>query len=509
MNDAIVVTPQPRRYPRHLVAEARTGRYAGRMEDGVLCFRSIEYAEQPVGDLRWKAPVQLKRSDEVHEAYAYGLTSIQPWRRRWSSSSRQGEDCLTLNVFTTALAPASPKAVMVWIHGGHGQWGGSIDPLDHGDNSVRRRDDVVVVTINYRLGHLGRLDVGRLGEGYGNAGNQALLDQIAALEWIRDNIAAFGGDPGNVTILGESEGAAAVAFLLVSPPARGLFHRAVIQSGAQAYRRSNDGLTASSLAISDAVLDFLGVRTAAEAARVPETELVEAANVFERIDWLTRDGVALPYDPWAVLRDGGGARVPLMIGTNLDEEKLYGVFDDGYASFADRKLDAWRRGNIISWGWEDPLEPHERAVAEDFLELHGGTVVEALSAFVTESTERLYAHRIADLHSAHAPVFFYSWEVPSAIPDLGACHAVEIAYTLHNLDATIITGARPDPRLAAAAHDAWVNFAVNGDPGGWPAYVPGERATMRFTPEGPIAELDPRAEERRLVVPLFSPYESR
>jgi para-nitrobenzyl esterase len=304
-----------------LVVQTTCGAVRGMERDGVAVWRGVPYAEPPVGALRCLPPMPPHAWTGERDATKFGAVAMQSRDPRIATMSgvtdkvAMGEDCLVLNVFAPlAYGDGTRRPVMVWIHGGAFVMGSGSTPLYHGDAFVR--DDVVVVTLNYRLGVLGFLYLGHRSEAH-RAGNIALLDQIAALTWVRDNNAAFGGDPGNVTVMGESAGAVSIATLLAMPGARGLFHAAILESGAsQLIVPTRD----DAIAAADAVLSEIGVGEHLEGlAEVPVDRIMEAQVRMTAERGLAAfapfvDGVSVPRPPIDAARDGSAIAVPMLLG---------------------------------------------------------------------------------------------------------------------------------------------------------------------------------------------------
>lgn len=330
----------------HVLRQTSLGPVLGvddRRGTGTYSWLGIPYAEPPVGPLRWKAPVPHHRWDRVRPARAYGEGCIQPGRffspspdgPHYDLDVRDGlrtpvgqEDCLTLNVFRPATA-ARDLPVVVFVHGGSNVVGYSADPMYDG-RTLAREAKAVVVTVNYRLGLFGWLDRGRdTGDPETDSGNYGTLDQIEALRYVRDNARAFGGDPGNVTVMGESAGAVNVWALMVSDAARGLFHKAIPMSG---------GLSTTTQAAARTYADRLASAAAQEAglegpaagapllARMSADDLVRLAlrHGLDGTPAVIADGTVVPEDPYAVLARGSGRDVPVLAGNTLEEGKLFG-----------------------------------------------------------------------------------------------------------------------------------------------------------------------------------------
>jgi para-nitrobenzyl esterase len=454
-----------------------------RGSDGRTVFRGIPYAAPPVGPLRWRAPAALARWTTPREATrsAPGCPQVDyGWNH--TAAAPQSEDCLYLDVATPALAAGKPLPVMVWIHGGGNRAGGGAGTID---SAIVRRG-VVLVSIQYRLGALGFLSHPALSaEGGSASGNYALMDQIAALRWVRRNIARFGGDARNVTIFGESAGAQDIGLLQLAPDAVGLFDKAIEESGTAGF-----GLPPRSLAQNEAVGAAIASAagapanaTAAQLRALPASALVrasEAAHVPDLGDdsyiWLQAvvDGRVLREAPSSTLTRGGGARVPLIIGSNARELTMGSSVDRMIASGFGANAAAARRFYGLGGATPPVADPRlgdlATQVADDI-------TFRCPAAVVAKARAR-----------AGAPVWRYDFDYQTPGKD-SVTHGSEIAYVLG--DAAAAPGA---PDLAAA----WVRFASTGDPNGpglpaWPRFTPTSSAFLRFSQTSSVAGTDLRA----------------
>ncbi len=490
-------------YDRDISASCVNGTFVGKENDSVVAFRGIPFAQPPVGDLRWKDPVPVVASDGVYEAYHNESSPIQTkLDSERASLYHQSEDCLYLNVWTSKEYAGQKRAVMVFIHGGNYGWGGTADPLYDGHNFVKVHPEIVLVTIAYRVGIMGFIDLSTVpgGEAYPTAGNLGLLDQICALRYIQSNIASFGGDPENVTVFGESAGAGSVSLLPLIPAAKRLFTKVIAESGSVALTYSRKECRK----ITDMLLKETGAKTMRELIALPTEKLVSANEKLNDCNnFPERDGIVLPENLYEAYDNGEAFHVKMMIGTNADELRYWIQDVGGIALY--KVMSRIMLPVILK-----QLKPADRKRVYSFLrnmshrESHRTWQITEL---LNELLFRLPAVRQAEAHAAHGnSVYMYYWKYPSALPYMGACHAVELAYVFNNLTETIYTGDNIKAGLAAQVQQMWVNFAVTGDPsaGGieWKPYSAESRRTMILDTDS-HSEDDLYSTERRLLMPLL------
>ena len=493
-------------YPDSLAVEVANGIFVGERDSMLLAFKGIPYALQPTGDRRWQVARPEPDSRLVREAKYFGHSSIQT---RWSGNAAslypQGEDCLTLNVWTAASGMRSARRpVMVWIHGGSYVSDGTVNPRNWGDRFVEAHPQVVFVSINYRLGLLGYLDLSQLpdGKAYARSGNLGLLDQVEALRWVKRNIAAFGGDPDNVTIMGHSAGAGSVALLASIDEAQGLFHRAIMQSGSVAFTSSREECQR----LTQRVLDATGAKTVADLQALSTDEIIalnDKVGKFYRFP--ERDGGLIPEDPYSRF-DGFNAGIDMLIGTTADEARYWVDAMGGEEDF-DMATWLWSRYITLS------LDSAQRSSANRFLN-DGDVVNTSYSSpsveFLNELMFRGPAIEMAQRHAASGgKTYMYTWLEPVGAPIYGACHGAEVCYVL-NTGRQIKNGEAPDPQLAAQVQQMWVNFATTGNPSiqghYWPAYETTQRASMLIHRDTLEVENDRLGNQRRLIAPLMREY---
>jgi para-nitrobenzyl esterase len=474
-------------------------------DDGGAEFRGVRYSAPPTGERRFCAPGPLAPWDDEQDATEFGIASVQatggPMAHVFGAGDLPvGEDCLTLNVWTPGLDDER-RPVMVWIHGGAFRMGTGSSPMYDGTR-ISRTGDLVVVGINYRLGLLGF----SASDAPGDA-NCGLLDQIAALKWVQREIAAFGGDPDHITVFGESAGAKSVECLLAMPAARGLFHRAILQS---TYTTTLDpqvsarrvASIASQLGASDT--DVAALRSAelhALSKAEGEVLLAEGAGAAgSGGSGPVLDPDSLPRPPIDAIADGATAEIPLLVGTTLDEFHLFALMGMNPAG-ADPDEAALRAHVAMLLGVDGDdarttaaIDAYRGARAGQGRRAENGDV--AIDA-MTDRVFRQHSVRLASAASRHGEVYSYLFTRPSPALEgaLGACHGIEIPYVFGNLAASAaFAGDDADARtLSDAVQAAWIAFARGGAPdteqlGPWPRYDEHRRSTMVLGDESTVVD---------------------
>ena len=477
--------------------ECPAGPITGREKEGVLLFAGVPYAKPPVDELRFKAPEPLPPFAEPYEAFKFGPAAPQVPSGGLTDSApvRWSEDCLTLNISTPAC-DSEGRAVLVWIHGGGYRTGQSSIPWYNGTSFAN--NDVVVVSVNYRLGALGFTDLSHLGSEYKNSAVNGTLDQIAALTWVKENISAFGGDPSRVTIAGESAGGFSVATLLGCEQAQGLFHRAIPQSGAAHHtlpKEASSKVTEKFFAElgQDSVIGLLGADVedilAAQSATISHFET--GAGVQNSLGttvspfYPAHGTELLPESPFDAITRGVGAEVALLTGSNTHETTLW-----GYGKVDDAKLERIATANGAAATL--PVYRNERPEADAH---------ELLIALTSDHMFRIPGIRLVEARLAHTDanwMYLFNWASRAFEGRLKATHALEIPFAFNNMDRAgvdVFIGPGPVPQYVAdTMHKAWVEFIQTGDPG-WSRYEPTSRTTMVFDETSATAD-DPFAAER-------------
>ena len=502
------------------IVQTDSGPVQGLEQDGVDAYLGLRYAAPPVGERRFKAPGRPEAWTNTYDATGYGAPCMQLYTPSgpnetavtrqiqgifptYSEQKIDNEDCLFLNVWTPDAGTGS-RPVMVWFHGGGYDYGSGGWPAYNGRN-LAEKGDVVVVTVNHRLNAFGYMNLAdRFGEGYAASGNVGNLDLVRALEWVRDNIAKFGGDAGNVTIMGESGGGSKVSHLMAMPSADGLFHKAIVQSGPGVISGKPD----EAAAYTAAILNEAGVQSAADLAALPADDLIAAIrratpaeSGFGRGPRFgpIADGEIVPRDPFLPRAPEQSADIPLLIGYNKDEMTLFLAAQPWFGRIDDATLDTMAAGM------------GEQAVAAiaayremhpDYSPTHIASA--ALGARFVQGT-----YLLADQQSrtADAPVYVYrlTWETPVADGMLRSPHTLDIPLMFDNAEesaALVGTGAEAQ-RMADMMSDAWIAFAKTGTPTsellpGWTPYTVQSRNVMELDVEPRLVE-DPEKAIRELA----------
>ncbi len=494
------------------VVETKLGKLRGARRDGVITFKGVPYGQSTAGKNRFMPPVAVPAWTGVRDALEYGPRAPQNERAStaphlaWIRDTRPvSEDCLKLNIWTPGFNDGGKRPVMVYIHGG-GFISGSAGSAGVEGSNLAKHGNVVVVSMNHRLNIFGHFYLGALDARYADSGNVGMLDLVAALQWVRDNAAAFGGDPGNVTIFGQSGGASKVAVLMAMPSAQGLFHKAVIQSASSLLRMAP---AADADKSARAIMSQLGIDNAGALQDVPAEQLLKAMSASITATGIDNcrpvvDGRALPGHPFDPAAPAMSAKVPLLIGTcetetafdfslnpknfTLSAEEaharvkfLLGVDDAG----ATRFLDAYRK-------------THPGATPSEL-------VIYIFSDYKYRQNDIKAAERKAAQGAAPTYMYLFTWRTPVLDGNLKTPHTLCIPFVFGNVDAaTGITGTAPGRyALSEKVQGAWVAFARTGNPNhsglpAWKPYSASERTTMIFD-NACKAVSDPAGADRTVI----------
>ena len=510
--------------PPNITVETHRGKVRGTLDGAIKVFKGIPYAAPAGGMNRFRPATPAPSWAGVRDALDYGPMCPQMPRTRpdfaasWISGKKSGEDCLSLNVWTPGLHDQRRRPVMVWLHGG-GFYAGSGSLNVYQGTRLCQRGDVVVVTVNHRLNVFGFLYLGRIGGAeYAESGNVGMLDLIAALRWVHDNIAAFGGDPANVTIFGQSGGGAKVSTLMAMPQARGLFHKAIVQSGSHLEALSPEEATNHARAFLTAL--NIPANDLGKLAKIPADRMIAALTAVMAVPGARPnfsppnfspvvDGITLPQNPWTPNGPAVSAGVPVMIGsTRTETTALIGTSHPGDFALTGASLP-----QALS-GWV-PEKDIGRVIA-GFRKLMPDASPSALFfAITTDRRVRQQAWAQAERKAAQAaaPVWLYEldWATPVDGGKWGSPHSLDLAFVFDNVALSeSMAGTGPGPQhMADQMSAAWLAFARGGNPNtpaipAWPPFTPAERATMVFDTTSRV-ENDFRREERTLLagLPLY------
>jgi len=503
------------------VAETASGKIRGVVSGGVHVFKGVPYGASTAGANRFMPPRKPEPWAGVRDAIVYAGRSPQASAAAqrpelatvWGPVDQLpvGEDCLTLHVWTPALDNAK-RPVMVWLHGGAFSYGSANSPR-YDSSNLARRHDVVVVAVNHRLNIFGHLDLSGTGDArFAQSGNAGVLDLVAALEWVREHAARFGGDPGNVTIFGQSGGGGKVSALLAMPGAKGLFHKAVIQSGASVRFAERERTTQ----LADAVLKQLdlGPKQLDALQALPLARLAEAVAPAQktlprpRYPLMDRynfgpviDGKVLPAQPFDPAAPALSDDVPLMIGGTKDESAIFLAPDDAVWNRTLSEEELHKRVAAVSGESADSLLAYYKR--RDPTATPADRLITALTASNFEVRSNVLAERKAQRGKASVWMYRFDWETPAFGGRLKSPHSMDVPFVFDTLG--VIGEAHKKPHaqdLADRVSMTWASFARTGDPGNksipaWPAYTTDKRNTMVFNDTCQVAG-DPDGEVRPL-----------
>ena len=444
-------------YDKSLAVKCINGTFVGKKVDNTIVFKGIPYVgQQPVGSLRWKAPVDTTPNDGVYEAYYNAKAATQP-EVELSSIYYQGEDCLYLNIWKPATTTAEKKPVIVWIHGGAYAYGGTVDPLYDFHNFVEENPEVIVVSIAYRLGVLGFLHLSHLPDGkdYPDTQNLGLLDQLKALKWVHENIAAFGGNPDNVTLMGESAGGGSVTSLSLIKGSHQYFKKVIALSG-------NPGLSTSTeaaIACTNELMEALGCKTVADLKKIDAQKLVGVASELLPLRMAPeRDGNLLPSNPWEAVTNGAVKDITFLHGVNKDEMNFFLVGMGGPEPF-----NAWaadRKAKKLAL-----MTDEEKALTESFCKDVKGESYEPYCKWFSQLMFNAPCIRLSESQTkAGGKSFTYYFTVESALPMLKSAHGMALAPLFKHPEMDGDTGRAFDETFSKTMRKMFVQFAKTGNP---------------------------------------------
>jgi para-nitrobenzyl esterase len=514
-----------------IVVETTYGKVSGTIQNGVHSFKGIPYGGPTGGPNRFMPPMPPKPWPGIKDSTQYGPACWQDlhiYTKRdldllgFAGIDSMNEDCLVLNVWTSGLNDGGKRPVMVWLHGGDFFFGSGNSHPYYDGTSLAKTQDVVLVSVNHRLGVFGYLHLGEIaGERYASSGNAGMLDLVAALEWVRDNIAGFGGDPGNVTIFGESGGGKKVCLLMAMPAAKGLFHRAIVESGPTWKAKTVDVATQTAqnflkvLEMSPKDIYVLH-KVPADVIYSAWMALPHKASIpMEKAQFKpVLDGKAIPVHPFDPAAAPTASDIPLMIGNNKDEMTFVLYKDPQFGKYSEATMRQSIIDNTRGWSIDVTEEQVDKLVTTYYRNRPGATPHDLLVAIGSDIFSNA-SIRIAErkMDGGPAPVYMYlmAWESPALNGMLKSCHFLEIPFVFNNVEPTVgILGDSPERfALAKSMSGAWAAFARSGDPNHegiphWPAYTKEKRATMIFNTECKVEnDLHPDPEERKVWEGIF------
>ena len=445
-------------YDKSLAVKCINGTFVGKKHDGVIAYKGIPFVgRQPVGELRWKAPVDVVPDDGVYEAYYNGKTPCQlDYDAQVASVYVRGEDCLYLNVWKADDGKKN-KPVMVWIHGGAFTAGGTVEPREEGTNLVKENPDVIVISIEYRLGVFGFLHLSHLPDGkdYPDAQNLGLMDQMMALKWIHENIASFGGDPDNVTIWGESAGGDSVTTLPLIEGSHKYFKRVIAQSGTPVLSKT----TKQAIDDTNEFMAILGCKTVADLQKIEVEKLLAALETLGdmRIG-PERDGKYLPLDPYEAYVNGAAKDIDILQGCNKDEMNFFMAESGVGAPFVEEYTRRFAKNSVL-------LTDKEKALVESFCKDVKGEKYEQLCRLYDQIWFIAPMFRISENQTkAGGKAYTYFFTAESSVPLMKSGHGVEISLIFNHPEETRVSGRAFDETFSKTMRRMWVQFAKTGNP---------------------------------------------
>ena len=475
-------------FDQSLAVKCINGTFVGKKADNIISYKGIPFVgQQPVGNLRWKAPVDVTPDDGVYEAYYYEKAPVQEVGDP-AAEYGTGEDCLYLNVWKADKEVAKKKPVIVWIFGGGFDVGGTTDPMYDCTNLLNENPDVIVVTISYRINVFGFFHLSHLSDGkdYPDAQNLGLLDQIKALKWVHENIAAFGGDPDNVTIWGESAGAASCTLLPLIKGSNQYFKRVIAQSGAPAQTRS----TEQAIARTNNLMEKLGCKTVADLLKISAEDIMNVwapllglYNVLGVRTFPERDGIYLPLDPWEAYANGAAKDIEFLQGCDKDEMNTF------MGAIGEEAWNAWAEGRTAEKLAQ--LTDKEQALVKSYLNDIQGESYDATVCLFSQIMFIAPQIRLSEEQTkAGGKSYTYYYRVESSQPYIKAGHASELPVVFAHPEIQEFTGRAYDETFSKIMRKMWVQFAKTGNPSlsaaespdgkahEWPLYDQKDRQVM-------------------------------
>jgi len=448
-------------YDKSLAVKCINGTFVGKKAENIISYKGIPFVgRQPIGDLRWKAPVDIAPDNGVYEAYYYGKTPVQAPGDP-SALYPMGEDCLYLNIWRSDDATPK-KPVIVWIYGGAFEVGGTTDPQYDCHRLVQETPDVIIVTITYRVSFFGFFHLSHLSDGkaYQDAPNLGLMDQMMALKWVHENIAAFGGDPDNVTIWGESAGGASSTLLPLIEGSQQYFHRVITQSGAPGQTRTPE----QAIVCTDKLMETLGCKTVADLKKVSAEKLAEVwtdlYGFFQKLGIRTfpeRDGHYLPLNTWEAYANGAAKDIEFLQGCNKDEMNTFlGVVGaDVWNAWADERL-AEKLAQLTD---------KEKELVESYCRDIEGPRYEATVRIASQIMFIAPQIRLSEEQAkAGGKSYTYLYTVESALPMIKSGHASELSVVFNHPELDDFTGREYDKTFCKTMRKMWMQFAKTGNP---------------------------------------------
>ena len=513
-------------YDASLAASTTYGTYVGKVDsNNIVSWKGMPFAKAPTNNLRWKAPQKLDNSNKVYEAYYFGHSSVQiESQDERACLYPQGEDCLNINVWNNKSDANSKKPIMLWIHGGAYLQGGAVSPEYDGTNFVKNNPEVIYASLDYRTDFVGFVNLSRVpgGENYKESANLGLLDQIAGLKWLKENAASFGGDPERITIFGESAGGGSVSALTIIPEAKGLFKRAIVQSGSCTnFLRTAE----KSISQTQRILDITGCKNMNDLLTLTPTDLRKVATICAIVDptgytYPQLDGITLPFDVRSKLTDETRDGIDILCGTTKDEFEYWTLFmtpeinqtvlESGLYKFESKMTEE----ELVRWNaFKNSLTGSEYKNGVEcinYLSFHAPCRYEAKTH--ADNGQRVYQYFFTEEYNGN----YIDPSTHNPTP-YGSIHAAELPFEfgIFESDEFLCCTHEEAIRFSNIMQKMWVNFALNGDPSisdgqvsgvgsiDWDAYTSANDAIMVLNAKGCEQKVDPLKENISLIGDLY------